>query len=55
MTKEQWIKEASNEELMEQFEMTLTEVRKSKMFSISYMEYKKELAMIREEILGRMK
>lgn len=55
MTKEQWIKEASGEELFEEFEMCLNELAKTTMFSVSYMEIKKELAMIKAEMLKRMK
>lgn len=54
MTKEQWIKNASGEELMEQYGITMNQLGKTQMFSVSYMEYKKELDMIREEILKRM-
>lgn len=55
MTKEQWLEQASGEELIEQYGITMNNLGKTKMFSVSYMEYKKELEMIKAEMLKRMK
>lgn len=51
----QWIKEATNEELFEQYAISMNELSKAVMFSAAYMECKKELNMIKEEMLNRMK
>jgi hypothetical protein len=55
LTKEQWCKIALNEELIEQYQITLNELSKKQMFGVSYMECKKELDMIKAEMLKRMK
>lgn len=54
MEKEQWCKIALNEELIEQYGITMNNLGKTKMFSVSYWEYKKELEMIKAEMLKRM-
>lgn len=51
----QWLKEATNEELFEQYAISLNQLSKAKMFSVSWMECKKELDLIKEEMLTRMK
>ena len=51
----EWLKEATNEELFEQYAISMNHFSKTKMFSVSWMEYKKELDLIKEEILNRMK
>lgn len=51
----QWLKEASNEELFEQYAIIMNELSKTTMFSASYMQCKKELDLIKEEMLNRMK
>ncbi len=51
----QWLKEAGNEELFEEYAIILNQLSKAKMFSVSWMECKKELNLIKEEMLNRMK
>ena len=51
----QWLKEASNEELFEQYAITMNEFTKTTMFSVSWTQCKKELELIKEEMLNRMK
>lgn len=54
MTKEQWLEKASGEELIEQYGITMNLLGKTKIFSVSWMDYKKELEMIKAEMLKRM-
>ena len=51
----EWLKTASNEELFEQYAISLNQLSKAAMFSVSWMECKKELELIKEEMLNRMK
>lgn len=55
LNKEKWLENASGEELIEQYGITMNNLGKTIMFSVSYMEYKKELEMIKAEMLKRMK
>lgn len=51
----EWLKTASNEELFEQYAISLNQLSKAAMFSVSWMQCKKEMDTIKEEMLNRMK
>ncbi len=51
----QWLKEASNEELFEQYSITMNQLSKAAIFSVSWMKCKEELDLIKDEMLNRMK
>lgn len=50
----QWLKEATNEELFEQYEISLNQSAKATMFSTTWWQCKEELKLIKEEMLKRM-
>ncbi len=51
----QWIKEATNEELLEHLDVSYNNLNKAKVFSDEHRESFFEIKMIKEEILNRMK
>lgn len=51
----QWLKEATNEELMEHLQVSIHNLNKAKVFSEEHRECFNEVKLLKEEILNRMK
>lgn len=50
-----WIKTATNEELMEQLDLSFQHLNKTQIFTTEYREIYNGIKLIKEEILKRMK
>jgi hypothetical protein len=51
----EWIKKATNEELVAELENTMQHLNNAQIFSKEHREYFNEIKLIKEEILNRMK
>lgn len=51
---EELIKKASNEELFDEYEFTMSELQKVKPFTVSHRECLKHIDMLKAEMLKRM-
>lgn len=51
----EWIKNATNEELVDELDLTLQQLNKSKVFTTEHRNLYSVVKLIKEEILNRMK
>lgn len=51
----EWLKEATNEELVEELDICLQRLHRTKVFTVAHSECYAEVKLIKAEILKRMK